>query len=143
MNKMLMLVALLTSFITVTGQEWETDLSVAKRIAAEKNRNIVLVFSGSDWCAPCIKLEKEIWETDEFKSYAKEHFVMLRADFPRKKVNRLSKEQQEKNNKLAETYNLNGYFPFVLVLDANGKILVTTDYKKVSPKEYISILTSI
>lgn len=127
---------------TVNAQEWQYNLSTAQKMAKEKNREIILVFSGSDWCAPCIKLEKEILESEEFKAFAKDNFVLLRADFPRRKQNKLSKEQQEKNNKLAEKYNTNGYFPFVVVLNYNGKVLGTTGYKKVTPKEYIKILTS-
>ena len=101
-----------------------------------------MVFQGSDWCAPCIKLEQEIWSSDEFKSYAEDHFVLLKADFPKRKKNALVKEQQEANNHLAEVYNKQGFFPFVVVLDKEGKVLGETGYNKVEPKEYIKILTS-
>ena len=87
-------------------------------------------------------LEREIWSTDVFKEYAEDHFVMLQADFPRKKNNKLSKEQQEKNNLLAEKYNKNGYFPFVVILDHTGKVLGETGYVKTSPMEYINTLNS-
>ena len=97
------------------AQDWQTNIDTAKVLAKKGNHNIVLVFQGSDWCAPCIKLDKEIWSTEEFKDYAQKHYVMLKADFPRKNKNALSPEQQEKNNKLAEVYNSNGYFPFVVV----------------------------
>ena len=40
-----------------------------KKIAAEKNRNIILVFQGSDWCRPCMKLNKDVWTSKEFKTY--------------------------------------------------------------------------
>ena len=52
--------------------------------ANNENKNIVMVFAGSDWCAPCIKLEKYILESDDFKNYAKEHWVLLKLDFPKK-----------------------------------------------------------
>lgn len=142
MQKVIIVTLLLISAIVVNAQEWQTDLEKSKAIAKEKNRNIILVFSGSDWCAPCMKLENEILSSEEFKTYAKDHFVLLRADFPEKKKNRLSDEQQKKNNMLAEKYNLHGYFPFVVVLDFKGNILGTTGYKKVSSEEYIKILTS-
>ena len=140
--KKILTIAIILMTYTVNAQEWQYNLSTAQKMAKEKNREIILVFSGSDWCAPCIKLEKEILESEEFKAFAKDNFVLLKADFPRRKKNKLSKEQQEKNNKLAEKYNTNGYFPFVLVLNYNGKVLGTTGYKKVTPKEYIKILTS-
>lgn len=132
----------ISSTMSLFGQDWQTDFELAKKIAGEKNQPIVLVFQGSDWCAPCMKLDKEIWSSDEFKAYAKDHFVMLKADFPRKKANTLSEEQQKKNNRLAEKYNLNGYFPYVVVLDKNGKVLGETGYEKTTVTEYIKILES-
>ncbi|OFX85704.1 MAG: thiol-disulfide isomerase [Bacteroidetes bacterium GWF2_33_16] len=136
------LIALFGFFITsLSAQEWTTDYDEAIKTATEKNRNIVLVFQGSDWCAPCIKLEREIWTSEEFKTFASGHFVLLKADFPRKKANQLDKAQQEKNNNLAEKYNSAGNFPFVVVLNANGKVLGETGYQKMTPQEYITLLT--
>ena len=128
--------------LTVEAQNWETNFDTAKKKATDEGRNIILVFSGSDWCIPCMKLEKEIWESSEFIKESNNHFVLLRADFPKKKNNRLTKEQQEANEHLAEVYNKQGLFPMVAVLDKNGKVLGTTGYKHVSPKEYIAILHS-
>lgn len=129
--------SLLLCIAMANAQEWHTDFSKAKEIAATSNKPIVLVFQGSDWCGPCIKLDREIWSTEEFKTYANEHYVMLKADFPRKKSNKLSKEQTEANKKLAEKYNKQGYFPFVVVLNSKGEVLGETGYKKTTPKKYI------
>ena len=142
MKKLTILFLFFILSLNAFAQNWITDFSEAKQIASDENKTIVLVFQGSDWCAPCIKLDREIWSTDEFKEYAKKHYVMLQADFPRSKKNKLSKEQQEKNNKLAEKYNKNGYFPFVVVLDKNGKVLEETGYFKTTPQGYIEQLNS-
>lgn len=137
---------LMTLFLCLTqwinAQEWITDFSKAKEIATQQHKPIILVFQGSDWCAPCIKLEQEVWQTEVFKDYAAAHFVMLKADFPKRKKNALSEKQTEQNKKLAEVYNKNGYFPFVVVLDKNGKTLGETGYKKLSPQDYIKLLNS-
>lgn len=142
MKKIFLLSLFLISTINVTSQNWLTDLEEAKQEATKSNKKIVLVFQGSDWCAPCIKLEREIWSTTEFKTYADDNYVMLKADFPKKKKNALPKAQQDKNNALAEAYNRNGYFPFVVVLDKAGKVLGETGYLKISPKEYINHINS-
>ena len=128
--------------ISTFSQEWLIDFEKSKSTAKDGGKKIILVFQGSDWCAPCIKLDKEIWGTETFKSYSKDHFVMLKADFPKRKKNALPKEQQEHNDILAEAYNKNGYFPYVVVLDAEGKFLGSTGYKKMSPSDYIKILES-
>jgi thiol-disulfide isomerase/thioredoxin len=39
-------------------QDWKTNFELVKKEAASQSKPIVLVFSGSDWCAPCIKLDK-------------------------------------------------------------------------------------
>jgi len=124
------------------AQEWQTDFEKAKKIASTENQPIILVFQGSDWCAPCIKLDQQVWSTDVFKKYAKNNFVMLQADFPRKKKNALPDEQTKANAKLAELYNKNGIFPLVVVLDSAGKVLGETGYKKTTPEDYIKELTA-
>lgn len=139
------LIPILTIFFfafTLSAQEWQTDLEVAISLAQKENKEIILVFQGSDWCAPCIKLDREIWSSDEFKDFSKEHYILVKADFPRRKKNQLESKQQEINNKLAEKYNPNGYFPLVVVMDKGGHVLGKTGYKKVTPKEYIEILNS-
>ncbi len=139
--KFLLVLALAFSFQSL-AQEWLTDFEDAKKNAVENNQNIILVFQGSDWCAPCIKLEKEVWTTNEFQSLNKDHFVMLKADFPRKKKNQLSETLQNQNNKLAELYNPNGYFPLVVVLDKNGKALGKLGYEKTTPSQYFKKLST-
>ena len=105
------------------AQEWQENFDEAKKIASEQDKNIIIVFSGSDWCAPCIKLDKNIWQSEAFKKEANEEWVLVKANFPRKKANELSKEQTEHNRKLAEKYNIEGSFPLVVILDKSGKVL--------------------
>ncbi len=131
----------LTEF-SLHGQDWVTDFAKAKEIAAQDKKPIILVFQGSDWCAPCIKLNREVWSTEEFIAYSKKHYILLQADFPRKKQNALPENQAKANAQLAEKYNRNGIFPFVVILDFKGNILGETSYKKMSPKEYIALLES-
>ncbi len=140
-----LIIAVLFTFIgfsNLSAQDWQTDLSTAKEIAKKEKKPIVLVFQGSDWCGPCIKLDREVWSTDEFKKYSKDHFVMLKADFPKRSKNALSKEQQERNNALAEKYNKNGYFPFVVVLNAKGEVKGSTGYKKMEVVQFEKLLSS-
>ena len=141
-NILVILTTVLLVTTTATAQEWHTDLTTAKGVAAEENKTIILVFQGSDWCAPCIKLDRQVWSTEDFTDYASDHFVMLQADFPRKKKNALPKDQAAKNAILAETYNRNGIFPLVVVMDATGTVLGETSYKKISPKAYINELNA-
>ncbi len=118
----ILLVALMTSLLATTNA-WETDLAKAKQSAQTENKLILLNFSGSDWCGPCIRLHKEIFDSKIFSDYAQDHLVLVNADFPRLKKNQLSKEQKSKNEQMAELYNKEGKFPFTLLLNAEGKVL--------------------
>lgn len=141
-NLMITAIAVFT-FGIAQAQEWHLDLSKAKAVAAKQNKTILMVFEGSDWCIPCMKLDRAILSTEEFQKYAKDHYVMLKVDFPKRKKNALPEEQQKKNNKLAEDYNKAGYFPLVVLVDKNGKTLGETGYKNISVKEYINELEAI
>jgi thioredoxin-related protein len=103
--------------------QWEPDFENAKKIAKEKNELILLNFSGSDWCAPCIQTRKEYFENEDFLKMAKSNLVMVNADFPRSKKNKLAPEQVKRNEALAEKYNKDGHFPYTLLLNADGKVL--------------------
>jgi len=142
MRKLLLLFALAISNFAIS-QDWNYNSEEAKKLAAEQNKNIVIVFSGSDWCAPCIKLDKNIWQSEAFKKEAGDNWIIVKADFPRKRANTLSKEQTEHNRKLAEKFNLEGSFPLVVVLDKTGKVLGKMGFKNVSPEEYIKMIHAL
>lgn len=124
------------------AQETNTDFETALATAKSENKNVLLIFSGSDWCAPCMKLEKNVFHTEIFKSESAANWVIYKADFPKKKANALPKEVQAQHDKLAEKYNRDGNFPFVLVLDSNGKVLGRTGFKNITAQDYITELKS-
>lgn len=114
-------------FLITTSAGWETDIEKAKEKAGQEHKLILLNFSGSDWCGPCIRLHNEIFEKEAFERFADNNLVLVNADFPRLKKNQLSKEQQKKNDLLADKYNANGSFPYTVLLDAEGKVIKTWD----------------
>ena len=112
---------ILCMLFTVGQSEWLTDFDAAKTLAVKEEKYILLNFSGSDWCAPCIKMKTEVFETQPFLSVAEKHLVLVRADFPRSKKKQLSKDQTQRNEALAERYNPTGKFPLTLLLDSSGR----------------------
>lgn len=138
---MLFLLLLVASF--GYAQNWKTNFEDAKSIAVKENKKILLVFSGSDWCAPCIKLENVVWKSEAFKTEAEKKWVLVRADFPKKKNNQLSPELSASNKLLAERYNKGGSFPLVVLLDSNGKVIGMTGFKNVPAEQYITIINAL
>lgn len=110
--------------VFAVGIQAQSRLENAKKQASENKELILLNFSGSDWCIPCIKLHKNIIETDEFKKLETENIIVyLNADFPRNKKNQLSPELKKENALLADHYNQKGIFPYTLLLNSEGKVL--------------------
>lgn len=120
--KLLSIFLTLLFFIDGTP-EWGSDFEKAKYEAIQNKKYIVVNFSGSDWCGPCIKLKKEILNSPAFLNYASKNLLLVRADFPRLKKNQLDKKQTMLNESLAEKYNPEGKFPLTVLLNADGKKL--------------------
>src|SRR5438477_6010979 len=99
---------------------WGTNFEEARQVAIQNHKYILLNFSGSDWCGPCIRLHDEIFESDVFKKMAATDLILVNADFPRLKKNQLPKEQQTQNDHLADQYNAKGSFPLTLLLTPDG-----------------------
>jgi thioredoxin-related protein len=112
---------------TMSFTVWQPNVETAKQIAKEKHELILLNFSGSDWCGPCMRLRSEIFESPVFSAMADTTLVMVNADFPRNKKNQLDKQIVKQNEALADKYNPEGKFPFTLLLDANGKVIKSWD----------------
>ncbi|MFT6808918.1 MAG: thioredoxin-related protein [Saprospiraceae bacterium] len=137
------LLLLISSYIG-TAQEIIYHINDAQQIAIENDQSIMMVFSGSDWCKPCIQLKKEVLEKKEFQSFRKEHLVHLELDFPYSKKNTLTKEQLAHNETLAEKYNQAGSFPKVIFLDQELNTLGEVQYSKgMDPKEFVQHVQKI
>jgi thiol-disulfide isomerase/thioredoxin len=105
------------------SQGWHTNMEEAKELAQKEHRHILLNFSGSDWCGPCILLRKDILDQPAFLQMADTMLVLVNADFPRKKKNQPTPDQQRLNDQMGDRYNARGQFPLTLLLTAEGKVL--------------------
>jgi thioredoxin-related protein len=111
------------------SQDWHTDLEIAKKQSAATGKNILLVFSGPEWCTNCTKLDELVWDSPEFKAEAEKSWVLLRADFHEKKGIPDPVNVNDMKMILAEKYNRDGFFPFVVLLDKNGRRIGKTGYE--------------
>lgn len=114
------------------------DQTKAIEIARQEGKKILLVFSGSDWCQPCIRFDKNILQQKQFKDYAKETLVVLKCDFPQRVA--LAPKVVQQNERLAEQFNPKGDFPKVLLLDAALKTITTLSYQGQSVTQFIQAI---
>lgn len=118
------LLSILTVAVLSIAVHAQNRFENAKKTAAAHKELILLNFSGSDWCIPCIKLHKNIIEAEDFKKLQTENVIVyLNADFPRNKKNQLSAELKKENALLADRYNPSGIFPYTLLINPEGKVL--------------------
>lgn len=141
---MKLLIVMLIAGISLSFVKWQTDFEKAKAMARENNRIILLNFSGSDWCGPCMRLCKEVFDSDAFQQLADSSLVLMNADFPRGKKNQLSKDLQHQNETLADRYNPLGKFPYTVLLNADGSVIKSWEgYPQNNSQLFISQLKSV
>jgi thioredoxin-related protein len=114
-----LIIILLSSFITVNAQEikgnltWFTDIKKADEASKKSGKPIFALFTGSDWCVWCHKLENDVFSKKDFIDWAKNNVVLLELDFPRKK--QLPPDLAKQNMELQQVLQVQG-FPTVFLL---------------------------
>ena len=135
--------ALLTNI--TTAQVWATpndgfitDMEAAVEEAKEQDKDILLLFTGSDWCPPCKMLEGEVFSQQEFLDGVSEEFVLVTLDFPKNK--QLAPELKEQNDSMAAKFSITSY-PTVIMVDQDLKPFAFSGYRSGGPENYIKLMT--
>jgi len=133
----LLFLATVTAHAKVT---WLTDLDAAKAKGVKENKPLLVDFTGSDWCPPCIQLHKVVFESAEFAAVAST-YVLVELDYPRKTSQ--APELKAKNAELSKKFGISG-FPTVLLIDAkSGDVFgKTVGFGGQTAKEYLDKLAS-
>jgi thioredoxin-related protein len=134
----LVLIALAATGSAAVADDWQTDYAKALELAKNQNKRVLLDFTGSDWCGPCIELRKRVFSRPEFTSYAEKNLVLVEIDYPQRK--KQSPELKQQNEKLSAKYGIDEKgFPTIIVLDPAGKVLrEMTGYDGTSPAGMIA-----
>lgn len=123
------------------GVKWYTDFEAAKKKAAAEGKDLVLNFSGSDWCYWCQQLEKQVFSNEEFARGTEKNFVFVLVDFPR--TTEQPEEIKKQNEKLGEEIGFRGEFPTVYVANAKGVPYAKTGYIEGGARAYLNHLNEI
>ena len=116
--KIMRTVAALTVFSiapALAAEGWLTDFDAAFAKAKREKKAVLIEFTGSDWCKPCIEMQKKVFSKKDFLARASADFVLLKLDFPNN-----NPAVKKKNAPYAEKYKIS-VFPTVVLLDANRK----------------------
>lgn len=118
----------------------ETNFHHAQHKASQLQRPLLLIFSGSDWCRNCIKLENEVLKSDAFQAYADENIIIYNADKPILKKHKLPAPIKKTNDSLMIKYNPSGIYPYVVLIQNEKKLGAIGGYNGASPQQYIKKL---
>jgi protein disulfide-isomerase len=135
---MLRFLALALLVLPLAASEWGSDYQAALETAKKEKKNLLLNFTGSGWCTWCVKLKKEVFDTQEFKDWAGKSFVLVELDFPRSdNTDTRTPAVKKQNNELAATHKVQGY-PTVILLGPDGEKLGELGYTAGGSKAWIA-----
>ena len=107
--------ALSATAFASTPQGWTTDLDKAFEQAKAEKKSVLVEFTGSDWCPPCIAMRKNVFSKKDFVDEASKKYILVELDFPKGDA-----AVKEKNEPFAEKYKIEG-FPTVILFTPEGK----------------------
>ena len=118
--------------LALTGFDPDYDAALAR--AKTSGRQMFVLFTGSDWCGWCIKLEEEVFSKGEFLDFATNNYELVVLDYPMKK--KQPEAQKKRNRELSDKFKVRGY-PTVLVIDSNEKVVFQTGYEAGGAQKWI------
>ncbi len=114
--KTTLLTALLSMTYAFAGSAaWVTDLNEGLVQAKKEGKPLLVKFTGSDWCPPCIQINKSVFSKTEFTSEASKDYVLVIVDQPSS-----DKALATKNAPYFQQHKVSGV-PLVILMDSNGK----------------------
>lgn len=126
---------------TLASDGWLVDFEKAKAQAAAEKKDLLLDFTGSDWCTWCIRLRKEVFDEEAFKKVAPGQFVLVELDFPQDS-SKQPEMVRKQNESLRDAFGIEGY-PSIILADASGKPYAQTGYQKGGVAAYLKHLDEL
>lgn len=114
---------------------WKTSFAEAVAEASQQNKQILLNFTGSDWCPWCVKMDQEVLSRKQFSEFASKNLILVKLDFPRHK--KLSADEKAQNDQLAKKYGVQGFPTFVLVDSSGKEVRRQEGYLEGGPHEFL------
>jgi thioredoxin-related protein len=117
---------------------WREDVGGALKQAQAENKNVLLDFTGSDWCPWCIKFDHDVLSTSKFSDYAAQRLELVRVDFPRHSPQ--SDAQRQANDALAKQCRVDGYPTYILLSPAGRELGRQVGYLNGGPDAFVAEL---
>lgn len=118
---------------------WHRDYASAVSEAKTGGKNLLIVFTGTEWIEICRKFHDEILSQPAFMNAVSRRFSLLKLEYP--KDNTLPREEAAEKALLRDAYRVKG-FPTVVMTDAEGRPFGLNGYQPVTVEAYAAQLMS-
>jgi thiol-disulfide isomerase/thioredoxin len=117
---------------------WEPDMGTAMHEAQETKRHILVLFTGSDWCEWCQKMDDEVFSQREFAVYTHANYIIVKLDYPRQTPQ--SESTKRENAEMLRRFDVRG-FPNAVIMDENSRVLTRIEgYREGGVTNFIAIM---
>jgi thiol-disulfide isomerase/thioredoxin len=120
------------------ADSWEVDVETALTAAKQDGKFLLVEFTGSDWCPPCIRLENEVLSQPAFLQQAGQSFHLVKLDFPQNQF-LVPAKQMEKNQEWMKKLGVDG-FPTIVLLDSQARPFGFMGYTAGGPPAFLELL---
>lgn len=117
--------------------QWSVDPNASIAAATKDKKDLLLLFTGSDWCPPCKKLEAEVFLDEDFYAEAEGHFVFVKFDFL--KNSPLREEVKQTNDEWAKKFGVDS-FPTIVLVDPELKPFAFGGYEEGGAENFLGML---
>ena len=121
---------------------WIADFDEAVKVAKDEGKDLLVDFTGSDWCIWCIRLHDEVFVKSEFTDAAPKSYVLVALDFPQDEAVKAKVPNPTRNDELKKKYGVRG-FPTVLLIEPDGDVYGRTGYQKGGAPGYVQHLSEL
>lgn len=126
----------------MAGEGWVADFDEAAAMARKEGKNLLVDFTGSDWCGWCIRLHKEVFDHESWSSAVHKDYILVALDFPRGEDAKALVPNPERNQELSEMYGVQG-FPTILLMTPDGDVFGRTGYEAGGPEAYLAHMADL
>lgn len=117
---------------------WEPDIGSAMHEAQVTKRHVLVLFTGSDWCVWCQKMDDEVFSQREFAVYTHSNYVIVKLDYPKDTPQPDSVKRE--NAEMLRRFEVKG-FPNAVIMDENSRVLTRIEgYQEGGAANFIRIM---
>ena len=123
------------------SEDWVADLNEGMQRAGASGKDLLVNFTGTEWCGPCEELERDVLDRPSFLEAARRAFVLVELDYPASDED-LPDGIRDDFIAWRERYGIHA-FPTVILADAEGMPYAITGNIGVGPGEYVRHLETL